>query len=76
MPWAELLRRVFAVDVLVCGFCGGPRRVLDFVLEPDALRRIPGHLGLATEPPRLLPARGPPELPFAAGDEGAEREAW
>jgi hypothetical protein len=73
-PWAELMRRVFAQDVLVCRFCGGPRRVLDFVVEPDALRRILGHLGLETGPPRMEPARGPPELPFAdaEGDVAGE----
>ena len=61
--------RSFAKDVLVCGSCGGPRRVLDFVVEPDALRRILGHLGLETAAPKLAPARGPPALPFADGRE-------
>jgi hypothetical protein len=73
-PWAELMRRVFAQDVLVCGHCGGPRRVLDFVVEPDALRRILGHLGLETEPPPVAPARGPPDLPLADAEEEAQGE--
>ena len=28
LPWADLLRRVFGIDVLVCPQCAGPRRVL------------------------------------------------
>jgi len=27
-PWALLRRRVFAIEVLVCPRCGGPRRML------------------------------------------------
>jgi len=37
LPWAELTRRVFAKDVLVCGHSGGPRRVRH--RELDAARR-------------------------------------
>src|SRR5262249_11551519 len=74
-PWATLMRRVFEKDVLVCGHCGGPRRVLDFVVEPTALRRILGHLGLEAEPPPVAPARGPPELPFADA-EGDVAGGW
>ena len=31
----------------------------------EAVRRILEHLGLPSEPPRLAPARAPPELEFA-----------
>ena len=61
--WAELMRRVFEVDVLVCEHCGGRRRVLTFLTDPPVLRRILEHLGLAADPPPIAPAR--PELPFA-----------
>jgi hypothetical protein len=49
--WAQLLRRVFGVDVLVCDRCGGPRRILGVVTEPHAVRRFLAALGLAAEPP-------------------------
>jgi hypothetical protein len=57
-PWARLLRRVFAVQVLVGEHCGGPRRILGAVTEPHAVRRRPAALGLAAEPPSgdALPA--------------------
>jgi hypothetical protein len=50
-PWARLLQRVFGFDVLVCDRCGGPRRILGAVTEPDAVRRVLVALGLAAEPP-------------------------
>jgi hypothetical protein len=49
--WAPLLRRVFAVDVLVCPRCAGPRRIVGAVTEPHAVRRLLTALGLAAEPP-------------------------
>ena len=50
-PWARLLRRVFAIEVLVCPRCGGPRRILGAVTEPHGVRRLLGALGLAAQPP-------------------------
>jgi hypothetical protein len=50
-PWARLLRRVFAIPILVCERCGGPRRILGAVTEPHAVRRVLAALGLAAEPP-------------------------
>ena len=48
--WAELLKRVFRLDVLVCHHCGGPRKLLAAILEADVIRKVLAHLGLATEP--------------------------
>ncbi|MCB9871511.1 MAG: transposase [Planctomycetes bacterium] len=59
-PWAELLKRVFAVDVLLCDQCGGRRKVLSFISDPVVIRRILDHLGLDTELPPIAPARAPP----------------
>ena len=59
--WAELLRRVFLIDVLTCPWCGGARRLLAGISDPEAIYRILAHLGLPTEPPELAPARAPPE---------------
>ena len=46
-PWAELLKRVFEVELLVCPGCGGRRKVLS-------------AMGLSAAVPELMPARGPP----------------
>ena len=42
--WAELLRRVFAVDVEVCPRCGGAARIIGFVTQPTVVGRILAHL--------------------------------
>jgi hypothetical protein len=45
--WAELLQRVFAVDVLACPNCGGRLRVIATIDDPSVVQRILAHLGLA-----------------------------
>ena len=60
-PWADLLLRVFLVDVLCCTRCGGRRRVLEAVTDPGAAARILLHLGLEATAPRAEPARAPPD---------------
>ena len=65
--WAELMKRVFLVDVLICEHCGGTRKLLTFLSEPRAVRRILEHLGLPSESPPVAAARPPPDqvLPYA-----------
>jgi len=67
IPWALLLMRVFATDVLACMKCGGRRQVIACIAHPGAVRPILRHLGLPDEPLPLSKARGPPqpELSFA-----------
>jgi hypothetical protein len=60
-PWADLIKRVFAVDVLVCPFCRGRRRVLAFLTDPSVIRKILECLRLPTDAPPIAPARPPPE---------------
>jgi hypothetical protein len=55
-PWAELLRRIFSVDVLVCDRCGGRMRILAAINPPDAIRKILVCLGLPSRPPPIAPA--------------------
>ena len=58
--WAELLQRVFEVDVLVCRWCGGRRKLLAAIHDPASIARVLGAMGLCSEVPELAPARGPP----------------
>jgi hypothetical protein len=39
-PWADLLRRVFAVDVLECPDCGGPMRILAAIHRKSSLNPV------------------------------------
>jgi len=38
--WAELLRRVYEVDPLLCPKCGSQIKVIAFITEPQVIRRI------------------------------------
>jgi hypothetical protein len=59
-PWAELLARTFAVDVLACPRCQGRMRLLALVKGPASIARYLATVGEATEVPRRSPGRGPP----------------
>jgi hypothetical protein len=54
--WAELMRRVFAIDVLECPACGGRMRILCAIHPPDAIRKILDCLGLPSRPPPISSA--------------------
>ena len=61
VPWAELLRRTFLIDVLRCERCGARRKVLWPAVPPGPIaRELLAHLGLDAAPPELAPARAPP----------------
>jgi len=42
--WAQLLRRVYEVDPLICSQCGGALRIVGFITQPRVIRRILDHL--------------------------------
>ncbi len=63
--WADLMKRVFAIDVLVCPHCAGTRKLIALLTDGLVVRKILAHLGLSTEPPPRAPARAPPEHEFA-----------
>ena len=55
--WSELMRRVFAVDVLRCPRChAGPMRILAAIHPPTA-QAILKSMGLPTRAPPLVPAQ-------------------
>ncbi len=41
-PWAWLLKRVFAVEVLVCVHCAGKLRLVEIATEAAAIKRTIG----------------------------------
>jgi hypothetical protein len=61
--WAELIRRVYEVDPLVCPRCGSDMRVIGFITEPTLINRILDHLqkrNKVSRPPRPPPHSPPP----------------
>ena len=71
LQWAELMERVFGVDVLVCPECGGRRRLIALIEDPAVIHRILTHLGLPTAPPALHPPRPPRTPPSTTPPDGA-----
>ena len=60
----QLMKRVFAADVLACDLCGGRLRILATICPPETTRKIRDHLGLPSRAPPLAPPAFQ-ELPFA-----------
>jgi hypothetical protein len=56
--WAQLIRRVYEIDPLVCPRCRGVMRVVAFITEGRVIRRILDHLGASAR--RATQDRAPP----------------
>jgi len=75
MTWAQRLKRVFNIDIEVCGRCGGSARVIACIEDQDIIDKILAHLrekeqDIPTLPLLTPPPRAPPEtLPLFAGKE-------
>lgn len=55
--WAELLARVFSVDVFKCPRCSSRMQRIAWILDPLAIRKILASVGLATDSPEPHPPR-------------------
>ena len=66
IPWAELLERVFRIDVLRCERCGGRMTLIAFLTERASVKKVLEHLGLPTTGPPIAKARNPVEFDFAS----------
>jgi len=60
--WANLIRRVYETDPLVCPRCGSEMRIVSFITDPRVVRRIVDHLRKRDRPPRPPPPRVPQPL--------------
>ncbi len=61
MRWAELLKRMFLIDVLECRKCGGRREVIAVIKDKTTVAKILDHLGIHSAPQRFESARAPPQ---------------
>ena len=69
--WARLIAKVYEVDPLTCGRCGKQMKLVAFVTDQVAVKRILDHLGLSPpEKPRPPPTREIVAVPV--DDEGRE----
>jgi hypothetical protein len=68
LAWADLMRRVFAIDVLECPRCGGSMRILAAIHPPETARAILECLALPSRAPPIQPARRDEVEPEALPD--------
>ena len=59
LPWAALLRRVFAIDILKCDHCAGTMTLIAIIPASQIAHQILDHLGLEMRANATKP-RGPP----------------
>jgi hypothetical protein len=62
--WAELLARVFLIDMKHCPKCGGDLKAIAAIMKIGAIRKILTHLGVPDKPPEISPARLSPQMSF------------
>lgn len=61
--WARLVRKIYAVDPLVCPKCTGQMRIISFIEDQQIVKKILAHLGLYLVRSKPLP-RAPPRDPW------------
>ncbi len=55
--WAQLIKRIYEVDPLVCPSCGSEMKIIAFITEHDVVDKILRHFKRRDEEGR---GRGPP----------------
>ena len=74
--WAVLVARIYEVFPLLCPICGGPMRIIAFIIHSADIRQILEHIGVDSEPPPMSPARGPPLWDGVDAPDDVGIEAW
>jgi hypothetical protein len=65
ITWAQLLRRVFPLDLEHCQNCGGALKIIAAIEDPAVIVKILTHLELPARAPPRAPARPPVGFDFA-----------
>lgn len=70
--WAEMIRKVYEVDPLICPSCGGRMRIISFIERPKTIDRIIRHLELIFEAERPPPPHHVQQELLMAAEESGE----
>ena len=63
LDWATLMKRAYALDVLVCPKCAGKMSIIAIIDDEEVAVKILDHLGLSSRaPPRGRPRRAGQQL--------------
>jgi hypothetical protein len=67
--WAEMIRKIYEVDPLICPRCGGRMRVVAFLTEYAVVDRIIRHLELTFAAAKPPPAPAFEQVVLMAAEE-------
>jgi hypothetical protein len=70
--WAEMIRKVYEVDPMVCARCGGQMRIIAFLTDYAVVDRIIDHLKLTFVAERPPPTHLPYQEVLMAAEAPAE----
>jgi hypothetical protein len=70
--WAEMIRKIYEVDPLVCPRCGGRMRVVAFLTEYAVVDRIIRHLELTFVAEKPPPAHVFEQVALMAAEESED----
>jgi hypothetical protein len=70
--WAEMIRKVYEVDPMVCPQCGGLMKVVAFITDYPAVDRIIDHLKLRFVAEKPPPSHVFQQVALLAAEERAE----
>jgi hypothetical protein len=59
LSWAKMIQKVYAIDPLLCSFCGAEVKILSFIIESKTINKILDCMGLPSQKPEPL-AHSPP----------------
>jgi len=72
MGWAEMIRKVYEVDPMVCPKCGGRMKVVAFITEFGAVDRIIDHIKLTFVADKPPPSHVFEQVALTAAEESGE----
>jgi len=70
--WAEIIRRVYEVNPLICPLCGGRMSIISFIDEHKVIDRIIASLKLTFQAERPTPSQVVQHELLMAAEESEE----
>ena len=70
--WAEMIRKVYEIDPLLCPSCGGQMKIISFIDDHKVIDRIISHLKLTFEAERPPPPHNVQQELLMAAEESGE----
>ncbi len=67
--WARLIQKIYEVDPLICPKCQGEMRIIAFIEDEAAIKKILKHLSLWETRNHDPPVRNPTHIPELTYDD-------